>query len=572
MSTVISETSTTTLTATYDGEFPTSTGEASSIVVDSSTVLSLTKASSAVDPIEEDSTSIAESSTVSHMDGTTHAEPNPTTTTETFSSSQSSTPESTSSEPSWSTPESTSSQPFWSTPESTSSQPSWSTPESTSSQPSWSTPESTSSQPSWSTPESTSSEPAWSIPESTSSQPSSIPESTSNQPSSVPENSGTTSGPGPTDVPDKEWTATSKTSLGTSSTTQGGEPIPSPGDPSANYPTFPRERPADILDELRDRSMPKLATYLTKKSSHSKRQRNACTLESVRVRREWGDLSPSDRAEYIDAVRCLMEKPPQWPPAEVPGARSRFDDFVAAHIFNSSAIHGYAHTLFWHRYYVHAYERALRDECGYTGAQPYWNFDRWAEDPKSSPLFDGSATSLGGDGNNTAWGGYRIMGGPFADLKVNLGPGYAFDYNPRPVRRHLSHFRAHFTTTKYTYPLITENDNLRDFQMALQERSGGVWRMGIGTIYSYLQDVDMASWVADPVSFLFHASIDRLWWIWQLQDLDNRLYVIEGTHPGSWQSELGKLNDTLNLGYIAEDREVRELVDTMDGPFCYIYY
>lgn len=82
----------------------------------------------------------------------------------------------------------------------------------------------------------------------------------------------------------------------------------------------------------------------------------------------------------------------------------------------------------------------------------------------------------------------------------------------------------------------------------------------------------MPSWVADPVSFLFFASMDRLWWLWQLQDLDHRLYVIAGMHPNSWQLEYGRLNDTLNLGYVGGEREVRELVDTMDGPFCYIYY
>ena len=29
------------------------------------------------------------------------------------------------------------------------------------------------------------------------------------------------------------------------------------------------------------------------------------------------------------------------------------------------------HFLAWHRYFVAAYEKALREECGYDGAQPY---------------------------------------------------------------------------------------------------------------------------------------------------------------------------------------------------------
>jgi tyrosinase len=40
----------------------------------------------------------------------------------------------------------------------------------------------------------------------------------------------------------------------------------------------------------------------------------------------------------------------------------------------------------------------LRNECGYKGYQPYYNWSWWAKDPKSSPFFDGSATSMSGDG------------------------------------------------------------------------------------------------------------------------------------------------------------------------------
>jgi tyrosinase len=55
--------------------------------------------------------------------------------------------------------------------------------------------------------------------------------------------------------------------------------------------------------------------------------------------------------------------------------------------------------LAWHRYYIWAYEQALRNECGYKGYQPYYNWAWWAEDPSKSPLFDGSETSISGDGS-----------------------------------------------------------------------------------------------------------------------------------------------------------------------------
>lgn len=74
-----------------------------------------------------------------------------------------------------------------------------------------------------------------------------------------------------------------------------------------------------------------------------------------------------------------------------------------------------ANFLSWHRYFVHTFETALRDECGYTGYQPvsiknrkgsgwdidrlqYWNWGKSAFDPANSPMFDGSAYSMSGNG------------------------------------------------------------------------------------------------------------------------------------------------------------------------------
>lgn len=45
-------------------------------------------------------------------------------------------------------------------------------------------------------------------------------------------------------------------------------------------------------------------------------------------------------------------------------------------------------------------EQALRDECGYTGAVPYWDWVKTEQEGfNNSQLFDGSATSLSGNGS-----------------------------------------------------------------------------------------------------------------------------------------------------------------------------
>ena len=83
---------------------------------------------------------------------------------------------------------------------------------------------------------------------------------------------------------------------------------------------------------------------------------SGCNGRNVAVRREWfqtrilpfmtydtkvlrGTLSRRERKNYIDAVKCLQRKPPKSPVKLVPGARSRYDDFVAVHIYQNFDVH-----------------------------------------------------------------------------------------------------------------------------------------------------------------------------------------------------------------------------------------
>ena len=119
---------------------------------------------------------------------------------------------------------------------------------------------------------------------------------------------------------------------------------------------------------------------------------------SNRTDRSRSTLRKTEKLDYIKAVKCLAKKPAKTPAAIAAGAKSRYDDFVVTHIIPTMSIHGTGNFLAWHCYYVWAYEQVLRNECGYKGYQPYYSWPWWANDPTKSPLFDGSETSLSGDG------------------------------------------------------------------------------------------------------------------------------------------------------------------------------
>ena len=78
-------------------------------------------------------------------------------------------------------------------------------------------------------------------------------------------------------------------------------------------------------------------------------------------------MSLAERKAYIDAVRCLMDRPSQIPPGLAPGAISRYDDFTATHINMTLKVHGDGLFLTWHRHFVYLFHRELEEKCDYRG-------------------------------------------------------------------------------------------------------------------------------------------------------------------------------------------------------------
>ncbi|KAK2803586.1 hypothetical protein FQN51_003348 [Onygenales sp. PD_10] len=362
--------------------------------------------------------------------------------------------------------------------------------------------------------------------------------------------------------------------------------------------------PSDPVDRLSAKALKERAKYDKGLPANPDKK---CTEENTIVRKEWGELSNEERVAYTDAVLCLLEEPSQLDPAEVPGARNRYDDFVAVHINQTFSIHSTGNFLTWHRLYVHAYEEALRTLCGYKGYQPYWGWNKYALDPINSPLFDGSPYSLSGNGAyiphndsiiqapnitlRAGEGGDCVTSGPFKDMVVNLGPligvlqvpgaepqeGNGLNHNPRCLRRDISvEASSGWTKDEHVVSLIENNDNLLDFQNVMQG-DARVGNLGVhgGGHYTLNGDPgsDFFTSPGDPAFFLHHAMIDRVYWIWQNLDPAKRLTEIAGTitvfnEPPSRNTTV---DDIIDLNNLAEARRIGDLQDTTSGPFCYRY-
>ncbi|KAL4972426.1 hypothetical protein BDW66DRAFT_162912 [Aspergillus desertorum] len=332
---------------------------------------------------------------------------------------------------------------------------------------------------------------------------------------------------------------------------------------------------------------------------------STCTPHNAAVRREWGKLSKSERKEYIDAVQCLTNSPSKIDPSFAPGARTRFDDFVAVHINQTFFIHTTGNFLTWHRYFTWAYEQALRNECGYKGYQPYWSWPKYADDPLNSPIFDGSEYSMSGDGSyvphdgpeaapgiilEPGHGGGCVTSGPFKNFTVNLGPlaptllvsgitvqnGTGLDYNPRCLRRDINVDAASWTTIDKVLDLFNRT-TIGAFQDRLQgDFPNGYLGVHSGGHYTISGDPagDFFTSPGDPAFYLHHAAIDRVFWTWQNLAPRERTFVVEGPTVLAGlgiEAPNATLDDMQYFDVLAKDRTIRELLDTTGGPFCYIY-
>ncbi|KGO68522.1 putative domain, di-copper centre [Penicillium italicum] len=340
-------------------------------------------------------------------------------------------------------------------------------------------------------------------------------------------------------------------------------------------------------------------------------KRGGCSLSSLRIRRDWRTFSSPQKKAFIKSILCLQELPSLTPSDKAPGARSRYDDFVATHINQTLGIHYTGTFLAWHRYYIWNFEEAMRNECGYTGDYPYWNWGADAANLEKSQVFDGSDTSMSGNGAHvesagdiqlslgsypiiylpTANGGGCVTSGPFKSYSVNLGPvslmlpggktgstANPLAYNPRCLKRDLTtkiiQDYANFTAI---VDLILRHDDVYDFQMNMQgvPGSGSIGVHG-GGHYSMGGDPSRDVFVSpgDPAFWLHHGMIDRTWWIWQNLNPRKRLNAISGT--GTFLNSPASPNTTLDtlidIGYAGgETIAMRDVMSTVSGPFCYIY-
>jgi tyrosinase len=341
--------------------------------------------------------------------------------------------------------------------------------------------------------------------------------------------------------------------------------------------------------------------------------------EKPKVRREWRKLSSDERSEWIKAVNCLTTLPhdtnlaPIVPPNEslippIDKDTTFYDDLVYMHMDLNRRIHFTGLFLPWHRYYVQYFEDVLTGKCGYKGVMPYWDWTQDAHDFYNSPFFDPSSSGVGGWGDPD--NDFQIKDGGFKDMVLaypsphhirrnfslfpftnpSLIPPWGNDpaAPPRPVG-----FMVNTTMTKQNVDFVVNGfeGNYTSMHAYLDSTNGT--HINIHLIMgadltglcpkAAVGCVSGAKWTPnDPLFFMHHAMVDKIWYDWQHKSPKNKDVFAGGSvaaldsfanfvrFPNGLPPALGFDSELPGDG-LWKDVKVSDVMDTVAGKLCYVY-
>lgn len=322
------------------------------------------------------------------------------------------------------------------------------------------------------------------------------------------------------------------------------------------------------------------------------------TCENPSIRKEWRTLQTSEQVHFISSVQCLMEIPSLLRPDG--NNMSRYDDFVHTHAVVGGKTHNTASFLPWHRMFINEYHIALRKDCGYTGVMPYWDWEIDSANLSNSPIWDKDH----GFGGNGIWddeqGHQCVRDGPFANTIrswiVSNATG-KIQHKPHCMSRIFRERSTEAAVYDWLHDLVSpekveqalQKDDYEQFFLWFQRRTHnaipffirGEWasfQVPNGKFFFNLSVpsngwdsiwLTFAKQFLDPVFFLHHAQVDRLWSIWQDRDIVRRATDYSGPRLDS--SSGAKPSDILEMGQLVSDGRVSDYLDTRNNILCYKY-
>ncbi|KAK2736871.1 hypothetical protein FQN55_001366 [Onygenales sp. PD_40] len=297
-------------------------------------------------------------------------------------------------------------------------------------------------------------------------------------------------------------------------------------------------------------------------------------------RRAWHTFTNKEKRAYIKAEKCLMELPSD---SELPFIHTRFDELQSAHALQAYSTHYVAAFLPFHRFYMHAHETLLRTECGYKGHQPYWYEQLDSGDFLSSVLLD----PIHGFGGNGRESDGCITNGPFVDYVNHIGPNYTF--TDHCIQRGVTESASQWTT-QAEIDACMEKEEWEDAWTCIHARPHDGGHLGVGGLAGGVMSDKVAS-PGDPLFYLHHTWLDKIWADWQAMDKEARTTSISGPNIMADDAEFPVLPDhipkptgadgdpgtettlthVLHVSGMIPNQTIADVLDIQGGYLCYEY-
>mmetsp|Transcript_48015 Transcript_48015/g.99405 ORF Transcript_48015/g.99405 Transcript_48015/m.99405 type:complete len:575 (+) Transcript_48015:62-1786(+) len=302
-------------------------------------------------------------------------------------------------------------------------------------------------------------------------------------------------------------------------------------------------------------------------------------------RRAWRDLTCQEQDDFLDAIITVKDS----------GA---YDEFIRVHLSVATRTHGPAEFLPWHRWFIWNFEKLLQQTTGKCMYIPYWDWERDAEwESESDVMHPATFGSWGATtGNGCTANGITDYHVPFRRSPgVNNGPtgcvtrnfidGFSFTGEAQ-VLAMIANYNQ-FSDTSGSGFGFDQNDpapegSTNSFRI---EFENGPHMLVHGIIAGHMG----TNWSpSDPLFYLHHSNVDRIWTMWQDYWDHDTCPVNEYTAPWHYDSVWGldrvlpyqpsvRLSSwDFRMVYSEDDREpafptVRDVMNN-DGPNMSVRY
>ncbi|RKP09565.1 hypothetical protein THASP1DRAFT_28640 [Thamnocephalis sphaerospora] len=263
-------------------------------------------------------------------------------------------------------------------------------------------------------------------------------------------------------------------------------------------------------------------------------------------RREIRDLSDAERSRFFNAVRRLQVRPQSNQP-------STFDVISYYHNGWSAYTHSVPPFLAYHRLLIDWFEKELQSVDA-SVTLPYWDWSLDAQAPELSPIL--SPTWFGTNGKGSE---HCLQDSFYSDFR----PYYRDTNQPSCLTRIYdggNRIKAFWSPEMIT-DMVNNSPNFETFRLWIEGAPHGLVHNGLGGVVSTMYSSN------DPVFYMHHAMIDKIWYDWQKVDPVQRIYQYYG-YDASTQRQVD-LNQFLPAPF--SDRRVGDGVNVRAAGMCYKY-